>query len=64
VAAAKIVCDQLYNIYSEVFIGSCDNCRGTGRMTCPHCHGTKDLRRRPGRLLIRALDVVDGPRDQ
>ena len=30
-------------------------CRGTGIMTCPYCHGTKALRKRPAVFMMRSL---------
>lgn len=62
-ASFAIVVNQLKNIYDAFFINECDRCRGTGIVTCPHCHGTKTLRRRPGYLRTRDFDIVDDTRD-
>lgn len=47
VASGTIVANQLKNLYEELFFTECDNCRGTGRMTCPMCHGRNKCRSRP-----------------
>ncbi len=47
VASGTIVLNQLKNVYEELFYTECDNCRGTGRMTCPICHGRNKCRSRP-----------------
>ncbi|DBA92440.1 hypothetical protein WJX77_000486 [Trebouxia sp. C0004] len=47
VASGTIVLNQLKNIYEELFYTECNNCRGTGRMTCPVCHGRNKCRSRP-----------------
>ncbi|KAI3438717.1 hypothetical protein D9Q98_001137 [Chlorella vulgaris] len=62
-ASFAIVVNQLKNIYDAFFINECDRCRGTGLVTCPHCHGTKSLRKRPGYLRTRDFNIVDDPRD-
>jgi hypothetical protein len=36
VASFAIVVNQLQNLYNEFFVSSCDHCRGTGCVTCPH----------------------------
>lgn len=63
VASFAIVLNQLKSMYETFFISCCARCRGTGLLTCPHCHGTKTLRRRPGYLRTRDLTIVDSPRD-
>lgn len=63
-ASFAIVVNQMKNIYDAFFINECQRCRGTGIMTCPHCHGTKTLRKRPGYLRTRDFGIVDDPRDQ
>jgi hypothetical protein len=63
VASFAIVVNQLKSLYDEFFVSVCDHCRGTGCVTCPHCHGTKTLRRRPGFIRTRDLTVVDNPVD-
>lgn len=62
-ASFAIVVNQLKNIYDSFFLSECDRCRGTGLMTCPHCHGTKTLRRRPGYLRTRDFGIVDDTKD-
>ena len=47
IASGTIVANQLKNVYEELFFAECDNCRGTGRMTCPMCHGRNKCRSRP-----------------
>ena len=47
VASGTIVLNQLKNVYEDLFYTECDNCRGTGRMTCPICHGRNKCRSRP-----------------
>lgn len=47
VASGTIVLNQIKNVYEELFYTQCDNCRGTGRMTCPMCHGRNKCRSRP-----------------
>jgi len=42
-----ILANQVKNVYMELFYTECDNCRGTGRMTCPMCHGRNKCRSRP-----------------
>lgn len=63
VASFAIVVNQLKSLYEEFFISICDRCRGTGCVTCPHCHGTKTLRQRPGFIRTRDLAIVDNPFD-
>jgi hypothetical protein len=36
IASFTIVVEQLKNIYEAFFITTCDRCRGTGIVTCPH----------------------------
>ena len=36
VASFAIVVNQLKNLYDEFFVSSCERCRGTGCLTCPH----------------------------
>ncbi|PSC76683.1 molecular chaperone [Micractinium conductrix] len=62
-ASFAIVVNQLKNIYDAFYVSDCERCRGTGIVTCPHCHGTKTLRRRPGFLRTRDYGIVDDPRD-
>ncbi|KAL4438015.1 hypothetical protein ABPG77_004236 [Micractinium sp. CCAP 211/92] len=62
-ASFAIVVNQLKNIYDAFFVSECQRCRGTGITTCPHCHGTKTLRRRPGYLRTRDYGIVDDTRD-
>lgn len=64
VASFAIVVNQLKTLYDEFFISVCARCRGTGCLTCPHCHGTKTLRRTPGFLRARDLAIVDNPADK
>lgn len=62
-ASFAIVVNQLKNIYDSFFVSECERCRGTGIVTCPHCHGTKTLRQRPGYLRTRDFGIVDDSRD-
>ncbi|KAK9818138.1 hypothetical protein WJX72_007707 [[Myrmecia] bisecta] len=59
VASFGIVIKQLLNVWDLMYTGDCDNCNGTGRVTCTHCHGTKALRSRPGQLRIADLSISD-----
>lgn len=63
VASFAIVVNQLKSLYEDFFTSSCDRCRGTGCLTCPHCHGTKTVRSRPGFIRARDLAIVDNPGD-
>lgn len=63
VASFAIVVNQLKSLYDEFFTSTCDRCRGTGCLTCPHCHGSKTIRKRPGFIRARDLAVVDNPGD-
>ncbi|GAB4816902.1 hypothetical protein N2152v2_003948 [Parachlorella kessleri] len=63
IASFTIVVQQLKTIYDAFFITCCDRCRGTGIVTCSHCHGTKALRTRPGFLRTRNLRIIDNPKD-
>lgn len=63
VASFAIVVNQLRSLYDEFFTSSCDRCRGTGCLTCPHCHGTKTIRKRSGFIRARDLAIVDNPGD-
>ena len=55
--------NQLKRLYDEFYVSVCARCRGTGMLTCPHCHGTKTLRRKPGFLRTRDLAIVDNPKE-
>ncbi|CAL5227290.1 g10225 [Coccomyxa viridis] len=64
VASFGIVINQMWSLMDEIFTSDCDYCRGTGRIICRHCHGTKTLRRRPGEFHYQHMAVVDrSPRD-
>eukprot|EP00887_Chlorella_sp_A99_P000898 scaffold5.g898.t1 len=63
VASFAIVVDQLKTMYSTFFMSCCSRCRGTGMITCQHCHGTKTLRRRPAFVRTRDGGLVDNPAD-
>jgi hypothetical protein len=63
VASFAIVVNQLKSLYDDFFTASCERCRGTGCLTCPHCHGSKTVRKRPGFIRARDLSVVDNPGD-
>lgn len=63
VASFAIVVNQLKNLYDITFTSACERCRGTGCLTCPHCHGSKTIRKRPGFVRARDLAVVDNPED-
>jgi hypothetical protein len=63
VASFAIVVNQLKSLYEDFFTSSCDRCRGTGCLTCPHCHGSKTIRKRPGFIRARDLAVIDNPGD-
>ena len=64
VASFGIVINQMWSLMDEIFTSECDYCRGTGRIICRHCHGTKTLRKRPGEFHYQHMAVVDrSPRD-
>ena len=63
VASFAIVVNQLKSLYDITFTSGCERCRGTGCLTCPHCHGSKTIRKRPGFVRTRDLAVVDNPED-
>eukprot|EP01023_Acetabularia_acetabulum_P013309 TRINITY_DN1637_c1_g2_i1.p1 TRINITY_DN1637_c1_g2~~TRINITY_DN1637_c1_g2_i1.p1 ORF type:complete len:251 (+),score=50.15 TRINITY_DN1637_c1_g2_i1:1260-2012(+) len=63
VVSFGIVADQLKNIWLEIFRDECENCRGTGMVTCPYCRSTKNLRKRPAQVILRKLNYVDAPTD-
>jgi len=50
---------QFYRLLNDIFTSECEVCRGTGRIICKHCRGTKTLRARPGVFTIQRLQVVD-----
>lgn len=62
-ASFAIVVGQLKTMYDTFFISCCNRCRGTGMITCQHCHGTKTLRRRPAFLRVRDGGLVSNPAD-
>ena len=47
IASGTIAFNQVKTLYEELFFTECNNCRGTGRMTCPMCHGRNKCRSRP-----------------
>lgn len=47
IASGTILAGQVKSIYCDLFITRCNHCRGTGRMTCPMCHGYNKYRSRP-----------------
>ena len=47
IASGTIAVNQVKLLYEELFFTECNNCRGTGRMTCPMCHGRNKCRSRP-----------------
>ncbi len=59
VASFAIVYTQFYRLLNDIFTSECEVCRGTGRIICKHCRGTKTLRARPGVFTIQRLQVVD-----
>ncbi|KAK9845375.1 hypothetical protein WJX81_004805 [Elliptochloris bilobata] len=59
VASFGIVYNQFFRLIEEIFTSECEVCRGSGRVICRHCRGTKTLRRRPGVYTIQRLRVVD-----
>ncbi len=63
VASFAIVVNQLRALYDDFFTAACERCRGTGCLTCPHCHGSKTIRKRPGFVRVRDLAVIDNPED-
>eukprot|EP01024_Parvocaulis_polyphysoides_P003514 TRINITY_DN109529_c0_g1_i2.p1 TRINITY_DN109529_c0_g1~~TRINITY_DN109529_c0_g1_i2.p1 ORF type:complete len:252 (-),score=20.79 TRINITY_DN109529_c0_g1_i2:157-912(-) len=63
VVSFGIVADQLKNLWEEIFTDECENCRGTGLVTCQYCRSTKNLRKRPAQLVVRRLNYVDSPDD-
>ena len=64
VASFGIVINQMWSLMDEIFTSDCNYCRGTGRIICRHCHGTKTLRSRPGEFHYQHMAVVDrSPKD-
>ena len=64
VASFGIVMNQMWSLVGEIFTSDCNYCRGTGRIICRHCHGTKTLRKRPGEFHYQHMAVVDrSPKD-
>eukprot|EP01025_Chloroclados_australasicus_P015427 TRINITY_DN17392_c0_g5_i1.p1 TRINITY_DN17392_c0_g5~~TRINITY_DN17392_c0_g5_i1.p1 ORF type:complete len:279 (+),score=27.60 TRINITY_DN17392_c0_g5_i1:87-839(+) len=63
VVSFGIVVEQIKNTWFEIFTDECENCRGTGMVTCPYCRSTKSLRKRPAQLVRRRLNYVDSPTD-
>ena len=59
VASFAIVYTQFDRLLNDIFTSECEVCRGTGRIICKHCRGTKTLRTRPGVFTIQRLQVVD-----
>lgn len=47
IASGTILFGQVKNVYQDLFVTQCNHCRGTGRMTCPMCHGYNKYRSRP-----------------
>ncbi len=58
-ASFGIVINQMWTLMDEIFTSDCDSCRGTGRVVCRHCAGTKTLRRWPGEFHFNRMQVVD-----
>ena len=58
-ASFGIVIKQMWTLMDEIFTSECDYCRGTGRIICRHCAGSKSLRRRPGEFHFNRMQVVD-----
>ena len=59
VASFAIVSGQFFRLINEIFTSECETCRGSGRIICKHCRGSKTLRRRQGVFTIQRLQVVD-----
>ncbi len=59
VASFGIVIKQMWTLMDEIFTSECEYCRGTGRIICRHCAGSKSLRRRPGEFHFNRMQVVD-----
>ena len=59
VASFAIVSGQFFRLLNEIFTSECETCRGSGRIICKHCRGSKTLRRRQGVFTIQRLQVVD-----
>lgn len=47
---------QTGRVWGEIFSTACPRCRGTGIIICPHCHGSKRLRRSPAVLVAKKGD--------
>eukprot|EP00891_Asterochloris_glomerata_P000242 jgi/Astpho2/242/Aster-x0430 len=59
VFSAFLIKDTITRTWEKLFTSECAQCRGTGIMTCPYCHGTKALRKRPGVFMLRSLRAHD-----
>lgn len=59
VASFGIIANQMWVLLNEIFTGECEYCRGTGRVICRHCQGSKSLRKRPGEFYITRMQVAD-----
>ncbi len=54
IASFTIVVQQLKNIYDAFFITTCDRCRGTGIVTCPHVSAARgSLPAKPSSLVLQ-----------
>lgn len=59
--AAGVIVKGAKNFWLELYRDECDHCRGTGKVVCKHCHGTKDLRRGVGVLDHAKLQITENP---
>lgn len=59
VASFGIVVTHIKQVWEDIFTGSCQTCKGTGIVTCRHCHGTKTLRKEAGHLSVMDSAYVD-----
>eukprot|EP00884_Botryococcus_braunii_P018435 jgi/Botrbrau1/5275/Bobra.0172s0130.1 len=62
IASFSIVFGQYLVLTKEIFTSTCEVCKGTGRVTCRHCGGTKTLRRRQGEWRPNRLALADRTR--
>ena len=58
IASATIAFRELVRLHTELFVDHCRACRGSGRLTCPHCAGTASVRTRPAEPSLRAMSLV------
>lgn len=57
-ASFSIIVEQVKTAWETLFTHDCTTCRGTGKMTCPKCHGTKTLRMRPAAHKIQHAGLL------